>query len=288
MKKAVVTGAAGFAGCNLTEHLIASGWFVYAIVRPGSPHNERLNGLKNVYPIELDISDYGKISSLVPEPCDAFFHLAWNYAARDDFYQQHENLQHSLVAVEAAVQLSCRRILITGSQAEYGLVDGLMTEDLLPNPVNAYGAAKVAACYLTKRRAEQFGLEWIWGRIFSLVGKYEPSGRMIPDLIATLKRGETPHLSSCTQYWDYLDAGDAAECIIALMEHGKNGEIYNIANGDYKPLKIFTETIRNEIAPNSNIIYGGRATPFIELRPSMSKTKQITAWTPVIPFDAFN
>ena len=43
-----------------------------------------------------------------------------------------------------------------------------VTDDTWPMPVNAYGAAKLAACYLRKRRAEQPGVEWIWGRIFSI------------------------------------------------------------------------------------------------------------------------
>lgn len=42
-KVAVVTGAAGFTGAVLVERLRERGIEVYALVRPGSPHNDRLN-----------------------------------------------------------------------------------------------------------------------------------------------------------------------------------------------------------------------------------------------------
>lgn len=39
----IVTGAAGFLGCNLTERLMQEmDAHIYAVVRPNSPHNARL------------------------------------------------------------------------------------------------------------------------------------------------------------------------------------------------------------------------------------------------------
>ena len=49
MKKCIVTGAAGFTGCNLVERLLAAGYFVYCVVRENSAHNKRLENLANVH-----------------------------------------------------------------------------------------------------------------------------------------------------------------------------------------------------------------------------------------------
>ena len=283
-RTAVVTGAAGFAGYNLVERLVEKDFSIYAVVRPHSAHNARLNGLAGVQVVDLDVRQLHILPSLIPQPCDVFFHLTWMHGGRDDLTAQQANIPHVIAAVEAAAVLSCKRIVLSGSQAEYGLPGAVMTEDLLPNPINAYGSAKVAACYLSKRRAAQLNIDWIWGRIFSLYGKYEPAGRMLPDLIDTLKSGKTPHLSSCTQYWDFLDAGDGANALIALAESGKSGEIYNIANGNYKPLKVFTEAVRERIAPDITIDYGKQAAPFVELRPSVEKIKRDTGWQAEISF----
>ena len=313
IKKAIVTGAAGFAGYSLTSHLLAHGYEVYAVVRPKSAHNDRLlpeniektlkldiekgslesaivqsnieryDIEKRLHIVELDSSDYGELDNRINDKCDVMFHLTWA-GGRDNFDEQFKNISDTIKVLDEAVKLGCKRFVCTGSQAEYGIKEGSITEDLNPEPINAYGAAKVAAMYLTKRKAEQLGIDWIWGRIFSLYGLYEPSGRMLPDLIRKLSNGETVQLSDCSQNWDYLDAGDAAECIIALGERGHSGEIYNIANGDYKPLKKFVEIMEQQFSKGGQVIYGKKADPFVTLEPSVDKTMQHTNWKARLEF----
>ena len=285
MKRAIVSGAAGFAGCNLTERLIEDGYTVYALVRAGSRHNERLSGYSAdaLKLIEADMGDYDFLPDKIHDNCDIFFHLAWT-GGRDDFEAQRRNIDASLKALEAAVKIGCKRFVASGSQAEYGVKSGLITEDLMGNPFSAYGASKLSACYLTRFRASQLGIEWVWGRIFSLIGKYEPEGRLMPDIIRKLKNHETPHISAASQNWDYLDAKDAAEAIIALGEHGKSGEIYNIANGDYHPLKFFMEEVRAIYAPDIRIEYGEPPVPYVSLMPSVEKIHCDTGWKAKIGF----
>ena len=284
MKKAVITGAAGFAGYSVTRELIDRGYEVYAVLRPDSEHNKRLSGLSgNIHIFEIDQMAFDKIYRYIPDNCDEFYHLAWS-GKRDDFADQVKNIDYCLEALESAGKLNCRRFIGIGSQAEYGICDIIMREDLTPHPINAYGAAKTAAMYLSKRRAEQLGMEWVWGRIFSLYGDYEPSGRMLPDLIRSLKNNKDIRLSSCEQDWDYLHVRDAARAIVLLGEKGHSGQIYNIANGSYRPLKEYVEEARSLFAYCSEIKYGDRAEPFIALRPDVSKLIEHTGWKPVIGF----
>ncbi len=283
MKSAIVTGAAGFAGYSLTQALVKHGYKVYAILRPGSDHNQRLVFGPALVGIELDSEEFQRIPEFVTEPCDVFYHLAWA-GLRDDFYGQNRNIEYTIMALEAAAAIGCTRFVCTGSQAEYGMKDHLITEVDLPEPINAYGAAKLSALYLSKRRAEQLGIEWIWGRIFSLYGLYEPAGRMLPDLITKLQNREEITLSDCTQNWDYLDVRDAAEALVCLGEKGISGEIYNIANGDYRALRDYVEFANQKFADgNGRIQYGAKAEPYISLSPDVSKLKSL-GWTPVYRF----
>ena len=294
MKKAIVTGAAGFAGYHLTEKLIEAGYNVYAIVRLGSAHNQRLRHFseETLHVIELEMRDIAGLSNHIKEPCDAFFHLAWG-GGRYNYEAQSENISWTLTALEQAAKLSCKKFVCTGSQAEYGLVpmDHIITEDLRPNPFCDYGSAKVAAFYLANIRAKALGIELVWGRIFSLYGRYEPGSRMLPFLINELKKRHDVSLSSCRQNWDYLYAADAAEAMIALGERGRAGEIYNIANGDFAPLKDFTEAVRKHCASFNNdkivpvIHYGEDPDPFVSLQPSVEKIRRDTGWRAKTSFE---
>ena len=58
MKRAIVTGAFGFAGANLVEQLLELGYRVYAVGRAGSAHNERLKESDQLKKIYLDMNEY--------------------------------------------------------------------------------------------------------------------------------------------------------------------------------------------------------------------------------------
>ena len=138
MKKCIVTGAAGFTGCNLVEGLVAAGYFVYCVVRPHSQHNKRLESLANVKLVYADMADYEYLHEQIAEPCDIFFHLAWQ-GGRYDFPVQYQNVEDTLWVLEAANQIGCRRFVCPGSQAEYGPQADIITEETCPHPIDAYG-----------------------------------------------------------------------------------------------------------------------------------------------------
>lgn len=284
MKCAVVTGAAGFVGCNLVEALIAHGYFVYGVVRPKSRHNSRLAESNQLKLVAADMSEYEQLAEMIGGSADIFFHGAWQ-GGRYNFAEQSKNIAATLAALRAAKALGCKRFVATGSQAEYGPKQELITEECLPQPIDAYGSAKLAACILSRQLASDLGIEWIWGRIFSVYGKYEPRGRMLPDLVAALMAGEDFPLSAATQYWDYLYSSDCAEALVALGEWGRPGEIYNIANGGCRPLKEFTEAVRSVAAPSRALSYGAKpAGPIYSLMVKAEKLKRDTGWKPKIGF----
>ena len=280
MKKCIVTGAAGFTGCNLVEGLVAAEYFVYCVVRPNSQHNKRLEKLANVKLVYADMADYEYLHEQIAEPCDIFFHLAWQ-GSRYDFPAQYQNIEDTLWGLEAAKEIGCRRFVCTGSQAEYGPQADIITEETCPHPIDAYGSAKLAASILTRQRAMDIGMEWVWGRIFSLYGRYEPAGRMLPELVASLKAGKDFYMQSDgEQNWDYLNIADGAQALIALGERGKNGEIYNIANGNYKPLKEFISEIQQQAGTKAQVHYALDKKALFSLQPDIGKITRDTGWKP--------
>lgn len=277
MKKCVVTGAAGFTGANLAEALLQAGYFVYCVVRHGSKHNKRLESLPNIHLVYADLSEYKELAGKINDSCELFFHLAWQ-GKRHDFAAQYLNIGYTIDALEAASKMGARRFVATGSQAEYGPRQDMIREDDCCHPVDAYGASKLSACVLTRQRAAELGIDWIWGRIFSLYGKYEPAGRMLPDLVASLRAGKDFYMQSDgRQNWDYLDVADGARALVALGERGRNGEIYNIASGIYRPLRCFVEDVLRLLESKAEVIYKDKKAAF-SLQADIGKLSKDTGW----------
>lgn len=299
-KNVIVTGAAGFAGANLVMELLENNYEVFAVVRPGSSHNARLEEIDSdaihIFPLEMDELErlpfeiFERFPELSDEEntFDAFFHLMWG-GDRNDFDVQKVNVVGAIHAVRAAAMVRCKRFVGIGSQAEYGATDKIQSEKIAPDPISAYGSSKVAACYMSRNLAKKLGLEWVWGRIFSLIGRFEPHGRMIPDLLDRAQNGMKMNLSSCRQSWNYLDASDCARALIALSQKGKDGEIYNITDGKCIILRQYVERanrwVFEKFGKMAEIQYGDDPSPFISLQPDGNKLFEDTGWVPQKEFE---
>lgn len=112
--------------------------------------------------------------SRLPVQADAFFHLAWAHtigAGRNDMPAQIENIRYTIDAVRTAAAMGCRVFVGTGSQAEYGRVDGVLRADTPTNPENGYGMAKLCAGQMSRTEAAALGMDHVWARILSVYGR---------------------------------------------------------------------------------------------------------------------
>lgn len=67
-------------------------------------------------------------------------------ANRQDPQVQARNIGYALDSLHTAARLGCTRFLFSGSQAEYGIVDGVMGEGIVCHPVSEYGKDKLEVC----------------------------------------------------------------------------------------------------------------------------------------------
>ncbi len=140
MKKCIVTGATGFIGTALCRELLRGGDEVFAVVRPKSARRHKLTDLQKVdsaaktrlHVVEADLGRLGGALSEAQTRADVFFHLAWNGSAgaeREDFDIQQKNIAYTAEAIRAAKACGCTKFVGAGSQAEYGVVHGVASED---------------------------------------------------------------------------------------------------------------------------------------------------------------
>lgn len=256
--KVVITGATGFIGTALCSEMIEAGHEVTAIIRPGSLKRERLP--KGVTVIELELNRLSELEGKF----DLFYHLAWNGSSgddRNDFYIQNSNIVYTVEAVKAAKRCGCNKFIGAGSQAEYGVVKGVCTEETNPKPFMLYGAAKLSAYHMAKIVAEQEGISFVWPRIYSVYGVGENPGTLISYLISTLLKGESPELTSCENMWDYIYITDCVKALRLLGEKklsDSSNYIYNISHGAPRLLKDFVKEVRDIIDPGAELKFGAK------------------------------
>ena len=155
MNKIVVTGASSYIAKELVRRLLDNGDKVYAVVRNPKKMAD-LRSYENLKTVECDMDMYSVLPSMIGEKCDVFFHFAWagtSKSERMDRFIQENNIKNSLVAICVARELNCSCFIGAGSQAEYGICSGEVTEDYPENPVTEYGKAKLAV----KRMGFEYG-----------------------------------------------------------------------------------------------------------------------------------
>ena len=290
INSAVVNGSLGTIGIALVQRLLDRGVKkVYAVAFPGDPRIEWIP--KGAVVIPCDMREINKLTELIPETGDAFFHLAWAGTignGRDDMLLQTQNIRCAIEAVQTAKQLGCQVYVGVGSQAEHGRIEGKVTAQAPCFPTTGYGMAKLCAGQMTRTVCRQLGLRHVWARVLSVYGLYDSPLSVTSILMEKLCKGEKPSLTAGEQLWDYIYADDAADAMIAMAEAGKDGALYPIGSGQVRPLKEYFRIIRDCIDPSLPLGLGEipySPNQVMHLEADISELTQDTGFRPTTPFE---
>jgi GDP-4-dehydro-6-deoxy-D-mannose reductase len=228
--KALVTGASGFVGPYLVEHLRAQGDDVTAVDRHGE------------HPV--DVTDPDALDDVMHTSApDAVYHLAALSHVGESWGSGAEafrvNAEGTLHVLGAARRAGVDRVLVVGSAEEYGAArdaDMPLTEEAPLRPVTPYGAAKVAADYLALQAFLGSGLGAIRARPFNHTGPRQSDRFLIPALARRVadaeRRGASEvRVGSLEPVRDITDVRDVVRAYRLLVERGVPGEVYNVCSG---------------------------------------------------------
>ena len=224
--RAYVTGASGFVGRWLLDHLRASG---DEVIAP-----------------EVELTDAAALTSaLAAARPDAVYHLAavanvgesWG----DPRHTFAVNAVGTLNLLEAARALDPAPVVLLVCSAE---VYGRVTPDELPlredaplRPVSPYAASKVAAEYLGVQAHLAYGLPVVRARAFNHIGPGQAPTFVVSSLAQQIARaaiggGAVVEVGNLTPRRDYTDVRDVVRAYRLLIEHGRPGEVYNVCSGE--------------------------------------------------------
>ena len=315
--RVIVTGATSFIGRAVTKELLAGGHHVFAVVRPDSPGLPQLEMLApeaegksgrkgeclTFLPFALkDIRKLESCPALVPSyalkshsapkgMAELWLHLGWEGAGsanRQDPHVQARNIGYALDSLHTAARLGCARFLFCGSQAEYGIVDGIMGEEILCHPVSEYGKDKLEVCRRAGEEAKALGIDYIHARIFSVYGPGDHPWSLVSTCLNTFLKGGRMELGECTQQWNFLHVRDAARALTGLLLAKVPAGVYNVAGEDTRSLKSFVEQMHRLCGEKGTCEYGKRppnAEGVVSLVPDIRKLKEAAGFAQEISFE---
>ena len=225
---------------------------------------------------------------------DVFIHLAWAGTTHEDRNNpsiHNENVCLSLECVKLAKQMGCRLYVDAGSQAEYGIVPGILTEDTPCNPITAYGKGKLKMFQESIALTKELGLKYIHLRILSVYGENDHEETLIKSALKKLKANEPIEMRSGGQKWNYVYVNDAARQIAELSVHALNNasfsqEIYNIASNDTRRLQDFVISMKDITKSSSVLLFGGyNPLKDVNLNPNTKKISSIIKPVSVFIFE---
>ncbi len=242
--KALVTGAAGFIGSNLSKALLARGDSVVG-----------LDCFTDYYAREIK---EGNLAPLTASPNFSFvegalqtadisglldgvthvFHLAAQAGVRKSWGADFQiyttnNIDATQRLLEHLVGLPIEKLVYASSSSVYGdAVQIPMTEDALPQPVSPYGVSKLAAEQLCHLYHVNYDVPTVALRYFTVYGPGQRPDMGFHRFIRAVLTSQPISLyGDGEQTRDFTFVADIVAATIAAGDRGRAGRVYNIGGG---------------------------------------------------------
>ncbi len=300
--KLLVTGGAGFIGSEFVRFSLAKDPSVRIVNLDKLTYAGNLENLETVADdpryrfVHGDICDAGLVDKIVEEEKpDAIVHFAAeSHVDRSIFSPSpvfETNLHGSFTLLEAARRHHTARYLQVSTDEVYGSLEPpLEADENYPlNPSSPYSASKAGADLLVRSYFLTYRLPVVITRASNNYGPYHFPEKLIPLMISNaIQNRPLPVYGDGMQVRDWLYVEDHCRGIRAVLEKGRDGEIYNIGGNCSLPnLEVVRRILAATGKPDSLIEYVTDR-PGHDRRYALcsEKTMRETGWTPEVGFDA--
>lgn len=266
MKKALVTGGAGFIGSHLTEALLARGYSVTVIDDESTGRLDNLAAVRNHPQLALIRGSVGD-ATLVKRALEGVtevYHLAAAVGVALIAREPLQTIERNIYPTQLLLDELCRRHQ-SGLQVKFFLASTSEVYGKNPKPVWtedddlvfgattrprwSYGASKAIDEFLTLACARQLELPVIIGRFFNVVGPRQTGayGMVLPRFVEAALAGQPLIVHDDGQQTRcFAHVADVVTAIQRLMEEPPAvGRVFNI--GSDKPIAI-AELARQVVA----------------------------------------
>jgi len=296
----VVTGGAGFIGSNFVRLALGRRSDLAIInidLLTYAGNLENLEGLpedRHTF-VRADITDPEAMRRAVPEGADALI----NFAAETHVDRSilgplafvRTNVVGTQVLLDTAREKGVKRYLQISTDEVYGSLkpgDPAFTEDLPIVPSSPYAASKAAADLLVLAAHHTYGQNAVITRCSNNYGPYQFPEKLIPLVLSNAMEDKPlPVYGDGRQVRDWIYTDDHSRAVLAALEGGQPGRVYNIgARNEWHNIDIVKEILRQVGKPESLIRYV-KDRPGHDRRYAIDPTRAETelGWRPQVAFE---
>jgi UDP-glucuronate 4-epimerase len=243
--KALVTGCAGFIGSHLTESLLQDGHEVVGIdcFNENYGRSQKLRNLElarqwdqfDFVPVDLSRGDLAELTA----DCGVVYHLAAEPGVRSSWGRRFEayvrnNVMATQLLLDAVITENSGRVVYASSSSVYGQAEALPTaESALPRPFSPYGVTKLSAEHLCEAYRDNWGLDVVMLRYFSVFGPRQRPDMAFHKFCRAAASGEQIEVyGDGTQTRDFTFVKDIVTATRAAGEAKvAAGATYNVGGG---------------------------------------------------------
>ena len=297
--KILVTGGAGFIGSNFIRHLLAARKSYELINYDKLTYAGNLASLEEVAEdprytfIRGDICDAGSVEKAM-RGCDAVVHFAAESHVDRSIYEPapaiETNVKGTFTLLEVARALRIGRFLQISTDEVYGdLPPGGVAEESSPlQPSSPYSASKAGADLLVLSYVRTYGLPALITRSSNNYGPYQFPEKFLPLMITNaLEHKPLPIYGDGKQQRDWLHVEDNCRGVLAVLERGRIGQVYNIGGLDVEENLTIARTLLRLIGKPETLLSYVKDRPGHDRRYALccDKMEKDLGWKPAVPLE---
>jgi dTDP-glucose 4,6-dehydratase len=297
--KLFVTGGAGFIGSNFIRHVLslAKGYRVVnydKLTYAGNLSNlEAVQENPNYSFVRGDICDAAAVEQAM-QGCDAVVHSAAESHVDRSIYEPapaiEANVTGTFTLLQVARKLRVPRFVHISTDEVYGdLPPGAFAEENSPlRPSSPYSASKAASDLLVLSYARTYGFPALITRSSNNYGPYQFPEKFLPLMITNAMDDKPlPIYGDGQQQRDWLHVEDNCRGVLAVLERGKIGEVYNIGGLDIEENLTLARHLLRLMGKPETLLTHVKDRPGHDRRYALrcQKIEEELGWKPAIALD---
>lgn len=302
--KILVTGGAGFIGCNFVYYMLDRYKDYQIVCLDALTYAGNLKSLdaamqnENFKFVKGSIADRELVDSLFDKER---FDVVVNFAAEshvdrsieNPFIFLETNVMGTACLLDASKKYGVKRYHQVSTDEVYGDLpldrpDLFFTENMNLITSSPYSASKASADLLCLAFNRTYGLPVTISRCSNNYGPYQFPEKLIPLMIMKAQADESlPVYGQGLNVRDWLYVEDHCKAIDMIIHNGKIGEVYNVGGHNEKQNIEVVKTILAQLSKPESLITYVKDRAGHDLRYAIDPTKISTelGWEPEIAFD---